>query len=156
MKPFAERANEFLDRSRARAQRRKSPWNWISLPLIFGGWFATWYILFRAVWTFHVWIYPAHELHDFWGSNISFVSFVLSFLMLFALLPSALCAGFLLANGVSWLIPSARRALDREAKGFPDEEFREATVGVLRMTAWTLPAGLALSLVAAALLKSLR
>jgi hypothetical protein len=155
-KPFVERANEFFDRARARAQRRKSPWNWISFPLIFGGFFATWYLLFRLVWTFHVWMYPTHEFHDFWGSNISFVSFALSFLMLFALFPSALCAGFLLANGVSWLIPPARRALEREVEGFPEEGFREATVGVLGIAAWTFPAGLTLSLVAASLLKSLR
>lgn len=123
--------------------------------LAFGSWFAAWFPLFRLVWTFHVWIYPTHQFHDFWGRNISFVSFVLSFLMLFALVPSALLLGFLFANCVLRIVPPARRAFQKESEGFPEDGLRESNLGLLKFGKWAFPLGL-VSFLAASLLKTLR
>ena len=100
-------------------------------------------------------IYPDHRLQDFWRKGISFSSFVPSFLMVFAPMPGAIALGFALANCVAWLIPPARRVFEREAVGYPDTRFAEATTLLLKVTAWTLPPGLAVALFSAWVLRSL-
>jgi hypothetical protein len=80
---------------RHRAQRRNSAWNLILIPLGFAGWLGTWYGLFLLVWAFHVKLYPQHNLRDFWGEGVSFSSFIPGFLMVFALMPGAVCLGFI-------------------------------------------------------------
>ena len=155
-KSLVERANAFLERARFRAQRRRSPWNLILIPLTFGGWLGTWYLVFRLVWTYHVWLYPDHQFRNFWHKGISFPSFALSFLMLFALLPGAMSLGFVFGNLVAWLAKPARKTFEAESVGYPGTTFRESNAGLLRMAMWTFPAGVALSLLAASFLKSLR
>src|ERR1043166_8369997 len=98
------RAAECGAGAQQRAQRRKSPWNLILLPLGFVATGATWYGLFRVVWAFHLQFYPQHELRDFWAKGISFSSFVPSFLMVFALVPGAVCAGLAITNCLAWLV----------------------------------------------------
>jgi hypothetical protein len=151
-----ERAAEWYAAAQHRAQRRRSLWNLILLPLGFAAVGVTWYALFRAVWAFHMWWYPEHQLRDFWGSGISFRSFVPSFLMVFAVAPGALCTGLALANCAAWLIRPARRALDREAAGHVGTGFRQATGILFRLAAWTLGVGFIIALVAAYSLSSLR
>jgi len=155
-KPFVERANAFFARVNSRAQRRKSRWNLLLFALCFAGWLAVWFLLFRAVWLFHVWLYPDHLLRNFWGRGIRFASFVPSFLMLFGLAPAALVAGMLLANCVVWTIPPARHAFKAESAGFPEESFAAANLGLLRIAKWFFPLGIIVSLLGASLLISLR
>jgi hypothetical protein len=155
-KPLVEQANEFLARARFRAQRRKSPWNLILIPLVFGGWLGTWYLVFRLVWTYHVWLYPDHHFRNFWHKGISFPSFALSFLMLFAPMPGALSLGFIAGNLVSWLIKPARKTFEAESVGYPGTSFRESNAGLLKLAMRTFPIGVAVSLLAASFLKSLR
>jgi hypothetical protein len=147
---------KYYAEARHRAGRRKSPWNLILIPLCAGSAIAIGYALFRVVWLFHVGVYPDHRLRDFWQKGISFGSFVPSFLMVFALAPGSLAAGFLLGNVLAWLVPPARHAFEAEAGGFPGTTFRESMAGLFRMAMWTLPGGLAVALAAAYLLKSLR
>lgn len=147
---------EFLLAARLRAKRRHSPWNLILIPLTLGCWLAVWFALFRLTWALHVWLYPDHLFRNFWQAGISFPSFFLSFLMLFALMPAALCLGFVIANCIAWLIPPARRVFDAEAKGYPGTSFPEANAALLRLSLWTVPIGLGLSVFAASLLRSLR
>ncbi len=137
-------------------RRRKSPWNLILIPLSFVFWLGIWYVLFRLVWAFHILLYPQHHLGDFWQKGVSFSSFIPSFLMVFALLPGAICLGLALANCVVWLIPPARRALDKEAFDHPGANFREATRRLLILSAITIPSGLAVALISAWALISLK
>src|SRR5258708_38681130 len=104
-------ALNFYTAARVRAQRRKSPWNLILIPLVLSGWLGAWYGLCWVAWAFHQWLYPQHLFRDFWQANISFSSFVPSFLMLFAPVPGAVCLGMAAANCIAWLIPPARRTL---------------------------------------------
>src|SRR5262249_8644481 len=82
----------YVKRARVRAQRRKSAWNLVLIPLVVGGVGGTMYVLFRTMWYIHTVIYPAHvgRLAEFWGKNMSFASFVSSFLLLMPLFFAAL------------------------------------------------------------------
>ena len=151
-----ERTAEWYAGARHRAQRRKSLWNGILLPLGLLAVGGIWYGLFRVVWAFHLQWYPQHELRNFWGKGISFWSFVPSFLMVFALAPGALCSGLALTNCVAWLIRPARRTFDKEAAGYSGTGFQEATGILFRIAVWTLSVGLIVSLIAACALKDLQ
>lgn len=142
--------------ARRRSQRRRSAWNALLIPLCFGVWLSVWYALFRLVWFFHVVLYPAHELHDFWQSGISFRSFVPSFLMVFSLMPGAIVLGLMLGNVLFWLIPPARRAFEAEARCHPGTSFRDSMRILFQVAVYLLPVGLALALAAACFLTSLR
>jgi hypothetical protein len=146
----------FYREARWRARRRKSAWNILLFALCFGSWAALWYVLFQLVWAFHVNIHPDHQLREFWSPGISPGSFVLSFLMMFAPVPGAVALGFMLGNILIWLIPPARRVLDAEARGYPGTSFVQSMRGLFKISCWTLPIGIAVSLAAAYSLNSLR
>lgn len=155
-KSALQQVYEYYSAARIRAGRRKSTWNLLLIPPGIFGWLGTWYLQFRIVWAFHQRIYPQHSFHNFWQAGISFESFVLSFLMLFGPFFGALCMGLILANCVVWLIIPARRKLSEESVGYPGTGFRDSNVSLIRLTAYVLPVGLVVALVAASLLKSLR
>src|SRR3954471_19508208 len=77
----------YFTRARQRAQRRKSAWNLVLIPLVAAAVGGTTYVLFQVMWHIHTAIYPAHigRLGEFWGRNIAFGSFVSSFLLLIPL-----------------------------------------------------------------------
>ena len=156
MRRLVQRVSERYTAAQQRARRRRSPWNLILIPLALVGWLGTWYGLFRIVWVFHVTLYPQHRIQEFWQEGISLSSFLPSFLMVFALMPGAVCLGLVLANCAAWLVIPARRAFDREAVGHPGTRFGEATSTLLKFAALTLPAGLAVALLSAWALPSLR
>lgn len=156
MRRLVQRVFERYVAARQRARRRRSPWNFILIPFGLVGWLGAWYGLFRLVWAFHVTLYPQHRLHDFWGKGVSLSSFIPSFLMVFALMPGAVCLGLALANCVAWLVGPARRAFDAEAVGHPGTSFGEATGILFKFAAFTLPAGLVVALLSAWALPSLR
>jgi hypothetical protein len=155
-KGFASRFSELYSATRFRARRRHSLWNLILIPLSLAGWLGSWYGLFRLVWAFNVWLYPDHLFSNFWTEGISISGFALSFLMLFAPAPGALCLGLVIANCVSWLLPPARRVFDAEAAGYPGTSFGESNKALLDLALRLVPTGLVVALIAAALLKSLR
>jgi hypothetical protein len=156
MPPAHQTLTEYFRNARARGRRRRSGWNVLLLPIAFGAWAAIWYGMFRLVWAFHAAVYPAHRLADFWQAGVSARSFVLSFIMVFALTPSAMTLGFMLADALVWLIPAARRSLDAEARGIVRASFRDSISDLGKVCLLTLPLGIVLSLAAAYGLKSLR
>lgn len=141
--------------ARHRAQRRKSPWNLILIPLGLAFWFGIWCGLFRLVWAFHVTLYPQHNLQDFWRESESLSSLIPSFLMIFALMPGAICLGLALANCVAWLIVPARQVFVAESTGYPGAGFREATRVLFILSTLSVPAGIIIALLAAWALASL-
>jgi hypothetical protein len=150
------RAREWYSSARHRAQRRKSAWNLILIPLGWGAWIGIWYGLFRLVWSFHVTLYPQHRLGDFWREGIRFSCLVPSFLMVFAVLPGSIGLGLASANCIARLIPSMRKRFDAESVGHAGTSFGEATGGLLKFAGWALSIGLVVALFAAATLKSLK
>ena len=149
-------AAEYYAGARQRAKRRKSAWNALLIPFCFGSWLAIWFGLFKAVWLFHVYIYPEHQLHDFWKEGITLRSFVPSFLMVFALTPGALISGFMLGNALLWMITPIRRIFEAEAQDYPGTSFRASMRGLFKFWIWIFPLGLAVAFLAAFFLRSLR
>lgn len=148
----------YIARAHERAQRRKSAWNIILIPLVLCGWGSITYGLFRVMWHVHTLLYPAHagRLPEFWGRNISGPSFISSFMLLIPLLFAAIPLGMMAANFVAWWIPPARRAFEREAQGVEWASFPEAMSSLCRFSLVLVPLGLLLSFVGAATLKNLR
>jgi hypothetical protein len=153
--PLLEKLEQAASRAHLRATRRKSAWNLLLLvnAFLFTG--LIWFAFVRLAWAIHIHFYPAHQFADFWRANIGIRAFGLSFVMMFAPAPGALISGFIISNFVSYLIPSGRRALDREAQNHPGTDFRASMRALFRIWRWILPAGLVLSFGAARLLSSL-
>jgi hypothetical protein len=156
MADFSRKLADYYREARWRAQRRKSAWNILLLPLCFGAWIAIWYALFSLVWAFHTTVYPNHRFTEFWSRGISPRSFALSLLMVFSVAPAAMALGFMLGNTLMWLIRPARQVLEAEARGYPGTSFVESMRGLFKICVWALPISLAVSLTAAYLLNSLR
>lgn len=156
MDPLTENEETWFERAHRREQRRKSPWNFLLFLLSFGNFFLVWYTCFRLVWAVHTSVYPDHEFRDFWPKGISFLSFVPSFLMLFAPSLGSLGLGFILANLMMWLIPPARRAFEEESIDYPGTSFAEAMRGLVKVTGWLMGVGLSVALIAALCLTTLK
>jgi len=156
MRNVLDKVNEYFVRARNRAQRRKSIWDFLLILICLGIAFALWFGLFKLVWLFHVGVYPTHEFKRFWNDGVSIKGFVLSFLMVFGIMPGALSLGFILGNFFFWLVPFAKRTFEAEARGYPGTRFSEATRGLLKVCIWTLPSGLLISFLAAFYLNSLK
>ena len=143
---------------RERSARRKSPWNLVCVLLGFVFFFVFWFALFQLAWALHVQIHPAHAglQHEFWRRGISLGAFMPSFLMLVPLAMPALVGGFLGANGLVWLIPAARRAMDAEAAGDREMTFAGANAGLIKWGGLASAACIVLSIGGLAALTSLR
>jgi len=117
---------------RGRSSRRKSPWNLLLAPA-FVAWFATIAIgILRGLEAFY-------DVPPIAGSSFAG-------LMVFAGIAIAtMLPAFVLANLTVWLIPGARRAMDREAADHDGASFRDSTLGLLRGSLVTVPLGLILA-----------
>lgn len=148
----------YWSRARERAQRRRSPWNLLLIPLVLGGVALTFYLLFQLMWQVHIALHPEHagRLAEFWRKYISFRSFVSSLLLAVPLGIVALPLGMILGNLIAWSIPPARRAFEREAKGVSGASLHQSVVELGKLALFLLPFCLILSLIGAATLDSLR
>lgn len=148
----------YLGRAQQRAQRRKSPWNLILIPLGFGWIAGSAYVLFQLMWRVHTAIYPEHtgRFSEFWGRGISFTSFVSSFLLMMPLLVAAVPLGLLFSNCIAWCVIPARKAFAKEAEGVKGASFREAMQGLWVFAKILVPICLLLSFAGAVTLKNLK
>jgi len=148
----------YLDRVRGRTSKRTSPWNLLLIPLSFCGFFMIPYLLFRCMWAVHILLYPAHggHLSEFWGRGIGFSAFVSSFLLLLPLVFAGIPISMLMANCVTWCIPAARRAFQREGEVEIAYSFPVAMRQLWRVSRAMIPICLLLSLLGAATLTNLK
>lgn len=156
MRQSLNRLEKYYFEARKRAGRRKSPWNALLILLGLVVVIGLWYALFRGVWLFHIAIYPEHQLQEFWQEGISSRSFILSFLIVFALMPSAIVSGFMIVNFLLWMITPIRRIFERGAQSYSGTSFRESMSRLLKLGFWIIPIRLIISMVSAYLLKSLK
>lgn len=128
------------------------------IPLVLSAVGGTMYVLFRIMWEIHTAIYPSHvgQIADFWGKNISLSSFISSFLLLVPLFFASLSIGMIIANGIAWLIPPARRTFAREAEGVVGASFPDAISELWKAALIIVPVCLILSCIGAATLSDLR
>lgn len=148
----------YSERARQRAQRRRSPWNLVLIPLSLGSMAFIWYALFQLMWRVHTWFYPSHvgRLREFWAEGLDFSAFMSSFLLLMPLLFAGIPLGMIFANAVAWCIPAARRAFAREAEGVKWASFPEAMEGLTKIALVMVPICLILSFLGALTLEHLK
>ena len=121
-----------------------SPWHLLMIPpfilswVLLGWGFAT---LFQLL---HASLYPTQYLRHTptgLGPTLAGIGGVVASFTL----------SLLIANCVVWLVPPARRALDREAKPVPSADFSSAQRQLLRASKFVVPIGLGLALLGALL-----
>ena len=105
--------------ARERVKRRKSPWNWILLPLAIIGIGITGFLMLKGLLVIQRHLIPADVILSGRTPAGSFLMFVPIFFPSFTI-------GFMFANFIAWCIPPARRAMDSEAKGVKGASFKEA------------------------------
>ena len=149
---------EYFDRARQRARRRRSRWNLVLVPFAVCGVAVTGYVLFQIMWHVHTSIYPAHtgKLAEFWRRGIELRAFVSSFLLAVPLFIAALPLGMIIANLAAWCIPPARKIFETEAQGVKWASFRDSMSGLAKIALIVVPICLLLSFIGAATLKTLR
>jgi hypothetical protein len=118
---------------RERRDKRKSPWNLACLGL---GWSAAYiymkYLCAAAVWL-NIRIHPQHSaLAGRFFDYLVKTSSRWALLTGMPLIIPAIVCGFLTGNVIAWLIPPARRAMDREAAGDREMTFAGSNAGLLK------------------------
>ena len=159
MQPFEKALDKYRPGWRERRKRRKSLWHLPRILISFLLLSLIWYWLFIGMWEVHLLKYPEHEGHlrDFWKEDVTFKSFISSFLLVMPLSLPAIGASFVATNYLFWLIPSAKRAFESEAAGDEEMTFSGATSGLIKLSIWYLvPIGFGLSLIGALTLSSLK
>jgi hypothetical protein len=134
----------YFDRARARAKRRKSPWNLVLVFACFASWLTLAFALLRANEFIHQLIYAGETLT---AHPKGFAVLLATLPLLFASLPF----GFIAGNLLVWAIPPIRLVLDQEARPFPDASFLSSQRGLLKMAAYITPPFVALAVIGALL-----
>jgi hypothetical protein len=135
---------DYFEEARTRARRRKSPWNLLLIPasaMSIG--LITWRaaLLLGAL---HQAIYPGQT---FTSTSRGLGAILAALAPFFGAIP----LGLYLGNVLVWLVPPARRALDREALPYPGTGFREAQGQLLLFARYLVLPALVAGLVGALL-----
>jgi hypothetical protein len=127
----------YLEEARKRATRRKSPWNLLLIPAVFGTWLVMWYASIQAVGRLLRYTRPGLRfifLPDSGGGTLIGLG------LLFAWLPVAMIISNILVAAVA----PARHALDREAQAVPGTDLASANRRLLKAMLVMTPIGLLL------------
>jgi hypothetical protein len=128
----------YLDEARQRATRRRSPWDLLLIPAFVASLGLLWWFFVALLLVAHGNLYLGQDL----ASTPRGVGPILTTVSpLFAAIP----LGMLFANALVWLIPPARRALEREALA-PRASFQTTQGCLLRGTTLMVPIALALGI----------
>ena len=132
----------YFKEARARAQRRRSPWNLLLIPAVLGTWLLTW---LSSAWALGKLLRLARPGLEFVFLPDSGGGILMVLGLLAAWLPLAMIVGNLLVAAV----PPARRALDLEASTVPGTDFSSANKDLLKVAIFLTPAGLVVALLGA-------
>jgi hypothetical protein len=129
----------YITAARARASRRKSLWNLLLIPC----WAVPWLMLWMASATALGRLYA--RIHSANGVRI-LPDTLGGILMALGLLFAWLGPAMITANQLVSLVSPARRALDREASAVRGTDRASANRGLLKLSGYVTPAGLAVAL----------
>lgn len=114
----------------ARAQERqktKTIWDLVFLPVRWALVACTWYIFYRGLIALYTFIYPeAAGL----ATQLMKEKDLSGFLITAPILLPAIPLGFMLSNGLMWLVSPARRAAELKAEGVRWAGYRQSQVGL--------------------------
>jgi hypothetical protein len=144
------RSGTFLENARIRSSRRKSKWNLLLPIVIVPLWLSLWWVAIELACVAHILfsgasVPPVRDWMKALGSGMSFANI----LILFAPFVPAVTAAMVIGNYLVYLVPAARRAMDAEDQAFPGTEYRTAQRELKRLTIYTVPIALGLSLLGA-------
>jgi hypothetical protein len=111
-------ADTYFQEARRKAKRRKSPWNFILIPLVIFGVAATAFLLAAGLLAIQRASIPE-------GAILSSYTRAGSILMFVPILFPSLAIGMMIANLIAWCIPPARRTFEKEARGIKGASFRK-------------------------------
>jgi hypothetical protein len=132
----------YFQEARARARRRKSPWNLLLIPFTIVGIGGSWYLMAKIMFSLYEARHPGYAFghtRTNLGGDLIFVPLLLA----------AIPLGMMIGNILIWCIPPARRTLDKEAKGVWHASFKRSLRDLALFEAIILPIALALSLLGA-------
>jgi hypothetical protein len=101
-----------------------------------------WWGAVKGIEALHGVLYPTQNLQTASNAVGAIFATVSPF---FAVIPVALIVG----NCVAWLIPPARRVLDREAEPHPGTRFRESQRQLIQLAKYMVPIGLGVAVIGA-------
>jgi hypothetical protein len=139
---------KWLASARKRSQRRKSAWNLLlplaAIPL----WIGFAWLLVTGAWAAHLALHPGLV-----GVARHFPAVVTaaSALMLFPSFFAAVCPALVVSNFLVYLIPPARRAMDKEDRGFSGVDYVSSQSALIKVGAFILAAAVVLGLIGALL-----
>jgi hypothetical protein len=107
----------YFTRALERAKRRKSRWNLLLIVVQWPSILGIWWLLFRAMLLLQSVAAPQKHFQQ----NMTKLGQILMVLPLFF---PAIAVGMMAANLLVWLIPSARKVLNREAAAHAGADFR--------------------------------
>jgi hypothetical protein len=142
------KSGKWLPNAQGRAQRRKTAWN-LLLPLFaIPLWIAFVWLLVAGAWTAHLAFHPGLV-----GAERQFPTLVTSVtaLMLFPSFCAALCPALVVSNFLVYLIPPARRAMDKEDQGFRGVDYVSSQSALIKVGAYILGVAVVLGLLGALL-----
>ncbi|HEX9084497.1 MAG TPA: hypothetical protein VF836_07145 [Gemmatimonadaceae bacterium] len=129
----------YLDEARQRARRRRSPWDLLLIPAFVSSLGLLWWFFVALLLVAHRNLYLDQDL----ASTPRGVGPILTTVSpLLAAIPLAM----LFANALVWIIPPARRALEREAMLGPRASFQTTQGCLLRGSTLMVPIALALGI----------
>ena len=131
----------YVEEVQARAKRRRSPWNFLLLPVVLVSLAGLSVGLILLLQLLHHARYPTQNLVDSSGAGG-----VLTALGAFF---AAITPALLFGNGLVWLLKPARQVLDREANAFPGTDFLHAQRQLIRFGLIIVPISLAFAVLGA-------
>ena len=130
------------DEARARAKRRKSPWNLLLIPAVLAPWSLLSWLSSLGLGKFHRLLYPGQEF-VFLPEGLSGI--LMAVAPLFAWLVPSMIVGNLLVAAIG----PAKRVLDSEAASVPGTDLSTSNRALLRVSKVATPAALLLGLLGA-------
>ena len=143
------KSGDWLPNAHRRAQRRKSAWN-LLLPL-FGlpFWFGFTFLFVTLAWLAHIAFHPGHTETE--RQFLSHVKGIGPLLMVLPFVIASLFPAFIVTNFLVYLIPPARRAMDKEDRDFPGTDYKSSQRALIKVGAVALGIAMFLALVGAAI-----
>jgi hypothetical protein len=133
----------YFQEARGRAKRVKNPWNLLHIPFGIVGIGCCMWLFLKFVLLVAGLFGSGHPyLNSFSNANVR--DFILIPLF-FAALP----LGLMVSNVIFWVIPPLRRIEDKESIGYKGTDFRNSMKGLYSFAVFSIPLGLAASILVA-------
>jgi hypothetical protein len=140
----------YWGRARERSRSAKTIWDLVFLPAGFGAIGLIWFMFFKSFLWLHVLVYPTDlaRLKTLMGGSMTLGQALIGLVPLFSAIPLGLMAG----NVLMWLVPPARRASEKKAKGVKWASFRDSQMALAKIALVLVPVGIVCGVIGALIL----